>query len=192
MHFCGYRQEYWLRSTCSFACLFVLDGDSVLNVQAFYPGMVDILNSQQEIPFCFMEVVLFSSNRSLHRDLKRLFTNEPSYMIAYYGLLIERGGLQRACEHAMNHPIACCPESAKFLNPPRVTLRAREHCTELMLCIKWNKCHLPFLALATIKHNWQMEVIYYDRIRKSLYRDITRTNEISVANMRTHAHTRPI
>ena len=42
----------------------------------------------------------------------RLFTNEPSYVIDYYGLLIERGGLRQACEHAMEPFIACCFESA--------------------------------------------------------------------------------
>lgn len=76
-----------------------------------------VRSSQQEIPLFSIEAVLFSSNYSLHRDLKRLFTNEPSYAIDYYGLLIERGGLRQACEHAMAAFIACCLKSAKFSNP---------------------------------------------------------------------------
>jgi len=88
---------------------------------------------QQEIPLFFIEVVLFSSNYSLHRDLKRLFTNEPSYAIDYYGLLIERGGLRQACEHAMAAFIACCFKCAKFSNPACLIMLCKEHRTKFML-----------------------------------------------------------
>ena len=91
----------------------MLNGDSVLIVQTFWPEIFSAQNFQQEIPLVFVEALLFSSNHSLHRDLKRLFTNEPSYVIDYYGLLIERGGLRQACEHAMEPFIACYFKRAK-------------------------------------------------------------------------------
>lgn len=77
-----------------FICLFfALNVRFRTDCSRVLPRNVSALNSQQEIPICLIEAGLFSSDRSLHRDLKRLFTNEPSYMIDYYGLLIERGGL---------------------------------------------------------------------------------------------------
>lgn len=54
-------------------------------------------------------------------------------MIDYYGLLIERGGLRQACEHAMEPFIACCLESAKFSNPRYLIMRGRKHHTKFML-----------------------------------------------------------
>ena len=112
---------------------FVLNGDSVLIVQSFYPEICSVQIFQQEIPLFFIEAVLFSSNHSLHRDLKRLFTNEPSYAIDYYGLLIERGGLRQACEHAMEPFIACCFKSVKFSSLPCPIMRARKHRTKFLL-----------------------------------------------------------
>lgn len=109
-----------------------------------------------------------SSTHSLHWDLKRLFVNETSYMIDYYGLLIEQGGFTTSfwtrdgsshCVLAWVRQICKSTSGMRNIVPHQGSIARNAHFIEA-------EQMGTFLVIyrLLLERNWQMQVLHHKGI----------------------------